>query len=66
MLSEPLTARELEVMFLIADGYSNQEIADRLYIALSTVKGYIQNIYGKLEVRRRTEAVQKARQLGLV
>jgi len=65
-LSEPLTVRELEVLALIASGLSNQEICDTLFLALSTVKGYNQTIYGKLQVNRRTEAVAKAKTLGLV
>lgn len=65
-LTEPLTARELEVMELIGAGKTNQEIADQLYLALSTVKGYVQNIYGKLGVRRRTEAIAKSREIGLL
>jgi len=66
LLSEPLTVRELEVLALIASGLSNQEICDTLFLALSTVKGYIQNIFGKLEVKRRTQAAAKAKELGLV
>jgi LuxR family maltose regulon positive regulatory protein len=65
-LIEPLTIRELEVLGLIVEGLSNQEISNRLFLALSTVKGYNQTIYEKLDVRRRTEAVAKARVLGLV
>ncbi len=65
-LSEPLTIRELEVLGLIVEGLSNKEITNQLFLALSTVKGYNQNIYAKLEVKRRTEAVAKARELGLV
>ena len=65
-LSEPLTARELDVLSLIVSGLSNQEICDRLFLALSTVKGYNQNIFGKLEVNRRTQAIVKAKELGLV
>jgi ATP/maltotriose-dependent transcriptional regulator MalT len=65
-LSESLTVRELEVLALIASGSSNQEICDTLFLALSTVKGYNQTIYGKLQVKRRTEAVVKAKALGLV
>jgi LuxR family maltose regulon positive regulatory protein len=65
-LSEPLTVRELEVLTLIVQGLSNQEICDRLFLALSTVKGYNQTIYGKLQVNRRTEAVAKAQERGLV
>ncbi len=65
-LIEPLTPRELEVLQLIAEGLSNREIGERLFIALSTVKGHNQSIYGKLEVHRRTEAVARARELGLL
>jgi LuxR family maltose regulon positive regulatory protein len=66
LLSEPLTVRELEVLSLIVSGLSNQQICDQLFLALSTVKGYNQNIFGKLDVNRRTQAVAKARELGLV
>lgn len=65
-LAEPLTVRELEVLTLIASGLSNSEICSTLFLALSTVKGYNQTIYGKLQVKRRTEAVIKAKLLGLV
>lgn len=65
-LEEPLTVRELEVLALIASGLSNREICSALFLALSTVKGYNQTIYGKLQVKRRTEAVMKAKVLGLV
>lgn len=65
-LSESLTVRELEVLALVASGLSNQEICDTLFLALCTVKGYNQTIYGKLHVKRRTEAVVKAKALGLV
>ncbi|WP_026672591.1 LuxR C-terminal-related transcriptional regulator [Alkalihalobacterium bogoriense] len=65
-LTEPLSDRELEVLKLIAAGLSNHEIGERLFLAVSTVKGYNQNIFGKLQVKRRTEAVGKARELGLL
>ncbi len=65
-LIEPLSQRELEILALIAEGLSNHEIGDRLYLALSTVKGHNRNIFGKLQVQRRTEAVARARDLGLV
>ncbi|MBK8900770.1 MAG: LuxR family transcriptional regulator [Anaerolineaceae bacterium] len=65
-LIEPLSQRELEVLRLIAQGLSNHEIGERLVLALSTVKGHNQNIFGKLQVQRRTEAVARARELGLV
>ena len=65
-LLEPLSQRELEVLHLIAQGLSNQEISERLFLALSTVKGHNLNIFGKLQVQRRTEAVARARELGLL
>ncbi|WP_028612360.1 LuxR C-terminal-related transcriptional regulator [Paenibacillus harenae] len=65
-LIEPLSERELNVLQLIAQGLSNREISERLFLALSSVKGHNQNIFGKLQVRRRTEAVARARELGLL
>jgi LuxR family maltose regulon positive regulatory protein len=65
-LIEPLSPRELEVLHLIAAGLSNQEISERLFLALTTVKGHNQNIFDKLQVQRRTEAVARARELGLL
>ena len=65
-LVEPLSVRELEVLQLVTQGLTNREIAERLYIALPTVKGHNRNIYSKLQVSRRTEAVARARELGLV
>ena len=65
-LIEPLSQRELEVLQLIAQGFSNDEISKRLYIALSTVKGHNRIIFSKLQVQRRTEAVARARQLGFL
>ena len=65
-LIEPLSPRELEVLQLISQGLSNQEIADRLFLALSTVKGYTRTLFEKLQVQRRTEAVARARELGLL
>jgi LuxR family maltose regulon positive regulatory protein len=65
-LLEPLSERELEVLRLIALGLSNQEISERLVLALDTVKGHNRKIFGKLQVERRTEAVARARELGLL
>jgi LuxR family transcriptional regulator, maltose regulon positive regulatory protein len=65
-LIEPLSPRELEVLHLMAQGLSNQEMCERLFLALSTVKGHNRNIFGKLQVQRRTEAVARARELGLL
>jgi LuxR family maltose regulon positive regulatory protein len=63
---EPLTEREMDVLRLIAEGMSNQDIAERLFLALSTVKGHTRIIFDKLQVHRRTEAVARARELGLL
>lgn len=63
---ETLTHREQEVLRLIIEGRSNQEIADKLVVALSTVKRHINNLYAKLQVSRRTEAVARARELGIM
>jgi len=65
-LLEPLSPRELEVLQLMAQGRSNQEISERLFLAVSTVKGHNQKIFGKLQVQSRTEAVARARELGLL
>jgi LuxR family maltose regulon positive regulatory protein len=66
LLIEPLTGRELEVLSLLAAGLRNQEIADQLVISLATVKRHISNIYGKLGVSHRTQAIARARALGLL
>ena len=63
---DPLTPRELEVLKRIAAGDSNQAIAERLVITLSAVKKHTGNIYAKLNVNSRTQAVVRARQLGLI
>jgi LuxR family maltose regulon positive regulatory protein len=63
---EPLSQRELKVVQLIAQGLSNREIGERLFLALSTVKGYNQKIFDKLQVQSRTEAIARARELGLL
>jgi LuxR family maltose regulon positive regulatory protein len=65
-LIEPLSERELEVLALLAEGLTNREISSRLYLALNTVKAHTSNIYGKLDVHNRTQAVAKARTLGLL
>jgi LuxR family maltose regulon positive regulatory protein len=65
-LLEPLSERELEVLRLVAAGLSNQEIGERLFLALGTVKGHNLKIFGKLGVQRRTEAIARARELGLL
>jgi LuxR family maltose regulon positive regulatory protein len=65
-LAEPLSARELEVLLLIAEGLANQEIAARLYLSLHTVKSHAHTIYAKLGVTGRTQAGPRARALGLL
>ena len=65
-LIEPLSARELEVLGAIAEGLTNQETAQRLCISERTVKWHASNIYGKLQVSNRTEAVAKAQSLGIL
>jgi LuxR family maltose regulon positive regulatory protein len=65
-LVETLNERELTVLRLIAAGHSNREIADELVIALSTVKTHINNLYGKLGIHSRTQALARARALGLL
>ena len=63
---EPLSEREIEVLSLIAQGFSNTEIAKRLFISLSTVKGHTTNIFGKLGVKNRTQAVSFGRSIGII
>jgi LuxR family maltose regulon positive regulatory protein len=65
-LLEPLSQCELEVLRLIAAGLSNQEISERLFLVPGTVKGHNHKIFGKLGVQRRTEAIARARELGLL
>ena len=65
-LIEPLSEREIEVLQLIAEGLSNQEISSRLYLSLNTVKAHTRNIYGKLGVNNRTQAGARARALGIL
>jgi len=61
-----LSNRELEVLALMAEGNSNQEIANRLFVSLSTVKTHNQNLFEKLDVKRRTQAIEKAKKLCLI
>jgi LuxR family maltose regulon positive regulatory protein len=65
-LIDPLSDRELEILQLVADGLKNKEIAEQLVISLNTVLYHTKNIYGKLGVNKRTLAVAKARELGLL
>ncbi|MBV7336135.1 LuxR C-terminal-related transcriptional regulator [Chloroflexi bacterium TSY] len=66
LLIEPLSQREREILQLIAQGLSNREISEQLFLTLDTVKGHNRRIFGKLQVKRRTEAVARARELGLL
>jgi two-component system, NarL family, response regulator LiaR len=61
-----ISSRELEVLTLIAGGLSNQQIADNLFVSLSTVKTHVANLFFKMEVERRTQAIEKAKRLRLI
>lgn len=61
-----LSKRELEILNLMARGYSNQEIAEKLFVSLSTIKSHNQNLFAKLDVKRRIQAVEKAKTLNLI
>jgi len=65
-LLEPLSTREVEVLALLAQGASNDEIGRRLHVAVSTVKRHVYNIFGKLGVKNRTQATARARELRLI
>jgi LuxR family maltose regulon positive regulatory protein len=65
-LIDPLSQRELQILQLIAQGLSNREIGERLFLALDTVKGHNRKIFDKLQVQSRTEAIVRARELGLL
>jgi ATP/maltotriose-dependent transcriptional regulator MalT len=65
-LLDPLSLRELEVLHLIAIGDSNYEIAEQLVVAVSTVKRHVSNIFAKLGVTNRTQAVARAREFGII
>jgi DNA-binding NarL/FixJ family response regulator len=61
-----ISKREYEVLELIAQGHSNQEIAEKLFVSLNTVKTHSSNLFMKLDARRRTQAVLRAKELGLL
>jgi LuxR family maltose regulon positive regulatory protein len=63
---DPLSQRELKIIQLIAQGLSNREIGERLFLALDTIKGHNRKIFDKLQVQSRTEAIARARELGLL
>ena len=64
--ASPLTERELDILRLAADGLSNRDIAGELFLAVGTVKWYLSEIYTKLYVTSRTQAIAKARELKLL
>lgn len=61
-----ISEREMDVLVLMADGLSNQEIADKLFISIHTVKTHSSNLFSKLHAKRRTQAIQKAKEIGLI
>jgi len=65
-LHDSLTEREREIMELIALGYTNRQIADKLFISVGTVKGHVNHIFSKLDVSNRTQALLRARELNLI
>ncbi len=64
--SIPLSPRETDVLLLLSEGLSNQEIADRLYISIHTVKTHTNHIFEKMGVKRRTQAILRGRELGII
>jgi LuxR family maltose regulon positive regulatory protein len=65
-LIEPLSQRELEILQLIADGLNSREVALRLHLGVTTIRWYLRQIYGKLDVHSRSEALARARELNLL
>ena len=65
-LPEPLTERELDVLVLLAERLSNKEIAQKMVLSQHTVRNHLANIFGKLQVQNRVDAVKRARGLGLL
>jgi NarL family two-component system response regulator LiaR len=61
-----LSKRELEILKLMAHGLSNEEIAEKLFVSVSTIKTHNQNLFVKLDVKRRTQAIEKAKRLNLI
>jgi two-component system, NarL family, response regulator LiaR len=61
-----LSKRELEVLQLMSEGLSNQEIAEKLFVSLNTIKTHTSNLFEKLDVKRRTQAIEKAKRLSLI
>lgn len=61
-----LSTREYEVLQLLAQGYSNAEIAERLFLSLSTIKTHVSNLFVKMDVKSRTQAIEKAKRLNII
>lgn len=61
-----ISERELEVLHLVAAGYSNQEIAEKLFLSLHTIKTHTSRLFEKLDVKRRTQAIEKAKRLNII
>jgi NarL family two-component system response regulator LiaR len=61
-----LSKREVEVLALMAEGYSNQEIAEKLFVSLNTIKTHTSRIFEKMDVKRRTQAVEMAKRLNII
>ena len=66
LLKSGISKREWEVLALMSEGLSNQEIADRLFVSLNTIKTHSSNLFEKLDVKRRTQAIEKGKRLGLL
>jgi ATP/maltotriose-dependent transcriptional regulator MalT len=66
LLKWGISKREWEVLSLMSEGLSNQEIAERLFVSLNTIKTHSSNLFEKLDVKRRTQAIEKAKRLGLL
>jgi LuxR family maltose regulon positive regulatory protein len=66
ILAEPLSEREIEVLQLMAEGYKYKEIAERLVVSINTVRHHTRNVYGKLDVNNRTQAISRAKELNLL
>ena len=66
ILAEPLSEREIEVLRLMAEGYKYKEIAERLVVSINTVRHHTRNVYGKLDVNNRTQAISRAKELNLL
>jgi NarL family two-component system response regulator LiaR len=66
LLKFGISKREWEVLALISEGLSNQEIAERLFVSVNTIKTHSSNLFEKLDVKRRTQAIEKGKRLGLL